>query len=124
MPLVSELMTRGVRAVSPHTSTQAAAQAMDAWELAAVPVCEDGKLVGLVTARDLAVRAVARGLPSTTPVGSVMTVDPYWCFEDQLFDEVLSTIDRRAPRRIPVVDRARRLVGMLSLGDGVAGGGA
>ncbi len=122
MTKVSEVMARGVRAVSPHASAETAARAMDEWDMAFVPVCEDGKLVGVVTARDIAVRTIARGLPpSSTPVGYLMSADPYWCYEDQSYDEVLSRLDTRVPRRIPVVDRARRLVGLLSLGEAPTG---
>jgi len=118
MTMVSEVMTRGVRAVSPHASAETAAQAMDESGMAFVPVCEDGKLVGVVTARDIAVRTVARGLPpGSTPVGYLMSADPCWCYADQSYDEVLRGMDGRMPRRIPVVDRTRRLVGLLSLGE-------
>ncbi|SCK21147.1 CBS domain-containing protein [Variovorax sp. HW608] len=117
MTMVSEVMSRAVRAVSPHASAEVAARAMDEWGLAFVPVCEDGRLLGVVTARDIAVLTVARGLPpSSTPVGYLMSANPFWCYEDQPYDEVLQSMDGRLPRRIPVVDRARRLVGMLSLG--------
>ena len=119
MMMVSEVMTRGVRAVSPHASAETAARAMDEWDMAFVPVCEDGKLVGVVTARDLAVRTIARGLPaSSTPVGYLMSANPCCCYEDESYDDVLRGMDSRVPRRIPVVDRARRLVGLLSLGEG------
>jgi CBS domain-containing protein len=120
--MVSEVMTRAVRAVSPHASAEVAARAMDAWGMAFVPVCEDGKLLGVVTARDIALRTIARGLPpSRTPVGYLMSASPCWCYEDQPYDEVLRRMGSRLPRRIPVVDRARRLVGMLSLGEAPTG---
>ncbi|MBT2322332.1 CBS domain-containing protein [Variovorax paradoxus] len=117
MTKVSELMTRGVRAMSPRDSVAAAARMMDEFKLAVVPVCDDGTLVGLVTDRDITVRAVARGLPPlTTPLGFLMSTAPLWCYEDQSIDEVQRTMKHCPLHRLPVIDRERRLVGMLSLG--------
>ncbi len=118
MRLVSEWMTRGVRALSPRDTAQQAAQAMDELNLGAMPVCDGDRLIGLVTERDIAVRVVARGLPpGSTQVGLLMTVDLHWCHEDQSIDEVLDQPGPRTVRRLPVVDQAGRLVGMLALGD-------
>ena len=119
MTMVFEVMTRGVRAISPHASAETAARAMDEWGMAFVPVCDGGKLVGVVSARDIAVCTIARGLPaSSTPVGYLMSANPCCCYEDESYDAVLRGMDSHVARRIPVVDRARRLVGLLSLGEG------
>jgi CBS domain-containing protein len=118
MTKVSDFMTRGVRAMSPRDTVEAAARAMDALNVGAMPVCERGRLVGMITERDIAVGAVARGLPpSSTPLGYFMSADPQCCYEDQSIEEVLEKMGSARIRRIPVVDRNRRFVGMLSLGE-------
>lgn len=90
---------------------------MDTLNVSALPVCEEGRLVGVVTDRDIAVRGVARGLPpATTQLGNLMSTDLVWCYEDESMDEVLADSGRCALRRLPVVDRTRRLVGMLTIG--------
>jgi protein required for attachment to host cells/predicted transcriptional regulator len=111
-------MTRGVRTLSPHDSIAAAAQAMEALDVGVVPVCEQDLLVGIVTDRDIVVRGVARGRPpEATPLNEVMSREPRWCFDDQSLDEVLEQMRDARIRRVPVLDRAQHLVGMLSLGD-------
>ena len=118
MTRVSDVMTRGVRTLSPHDSIAAAAQAMERLDVGVVPVCEQDQLVGVVTDRDIVVRGVARGRPADqTPLDEVMSRDPRCCFEDQALDEVLEQMRDARIRRVPVLDRAQHLVGMLSLGD-------
>ena len=118
MTRVSDVMTRGVRTLSPHDSIAAAAQAMEALDVGVVPVCEQDLLVGIVTDRDIVVRGVAHGRPpDATPLNEVMSREPRWCFDDQSLDEVLEQMRDARIRRMPVLDRAQHLVGMLSLGD-------
>lgn len=123
MTQVSQVMTRGVRTLSPQDTVQFAAQAMDELGVGAVPVCDGRRLVGMVTDRDIAVRAVAQGLPNeSTPLQQVMSADVQWCYEDQPVDEVAQRMEQARVRRMPVVDRERRLVGVVSLGDLAAKG--
>jgi CBS domain-containing protein/protein required for attachment to host cells len=118
MTQVSEVMTRGVRSLSPQDSLVVAAQAMQQLDVGVVPVCEGERLVGLVTDRDLVVRGIALGQPAEqTPLETVMSRDLRCCFEDQSVDEVLEQMRDARIRRVPVLDHEEHLVGMLSLGD-------
>lgn len=118
MTQVKDLMTRGVRSLLPSDSVVMAAQTMDELNVGAVPVCRDGKLVGMVTDRDIAVRAVARGRADAgTTLSDVMSGHVNWCYDDQSLDEALQMMSDWQIRRVPVMDRSEHLVGMLSLGD-------
>ncbi|HEX2543078.1 MAG TPA: host attachment protein [Caldimonas sp.] len=118
MTQVSEVMTRGVRTLSPRDSMVSAAQAMQELDIGVVPVCEGDRLVGMVTDRDIVVRGIAHGrVPETTPLEEVMSREPRSCFEDQSVDDVLEQMRDARVRRVPVLDRQQHLVGMLSLGD-------
>ncbi len=115
---VSDVMTRGVRALSPKDTVVMAAQAMQELDVGAIPVCNDERLVGIVTDRDLVLRGVAQArFDGNTPIDDVMSRQPLWCFEDQPVDDVLAYMRKAQVRRLPVIDRENRLVGMVSLGD-------
>jgi CBS domain-containing protein len=115
---VSDVMTRGVRTLTPQDSIVRAAQAMDELDVGAIPVCEGDRLVGIVTDRDIVVRGLAKGgAVETTPLEQVMSHDPRWCFEDQPLDAVLEQMREVRIRRVAVFDHERHLVGILSLGD-------
>jgi CBS domain-containing protein len=84
MPRIAEVMTRDVEVISPDESLQRAAQMMDELNVGALPVCEGKNLVGMITDRDITVRATAIGLrPSDTCVSEIMTEQTRWCTEDQ-----------------------------------------
>ncbi|MFC7514824.1 CBS domain-containing protein [Herbaspirillum sp. GCM10030257] len=120
MQMVSEVMTRDVRFVSPQESLQRAAQMMDELNVGALPVCDGERLVGMVTDRDITVRATAAGrAPGEAHVDEVMSTDVRWCFEDQPLDEVMRQMSDTQVRRIPVVshDESHKLVGIVALGD-------
>lgn len=118
MNRVKDLMTRGIRSLSPSDSVVMAAQTMDEFNVGAVPVCRDGKLVGMVTDRDIAIRAVARARADAgTTLSDVMSGHVSWCYDDQPIEEVLQMMSDWQIRRVPVMDRSEHLVGMLSLGD-------
>jgi CBS domain-containing protein len=91
---------------------------MQELDVGAIPVCNDERLVGIVTDRDLVLRGVAQArFDGNTPIDDVMSRQPLWCFEDQPVDDVLAYMRRAQVRRLPVIDRENRLVGMVSLGD-------
>jgi len=119
MQTISEVMTRNVSSISPNESVRRAAQLMDEMNVGALPICDGQKLKGIVTDRDITVRATSVGLnPDQTPVSDVMSQDLRWCFEDQNVDEVLEEMGSVQIRRVPVVDRkTHNLVGIVSLGD-------
>jgi CBS domain-containing protein len=118
MPKISEVMTRGVEVIRPAETLQRAAQRMDELNVGALPVCEGELLVGMITDRDITVRATAAGLdPNQTPVSDVMTEQTRWCTEEQSVDEVMRQMSDVQIRRLPVLNGARELVGIVSLGD-------
>ncbi|MEW6705076.1 MAG: CBS domain-containing protein [Pseudomonadota bacterium] len=118
MTQIRDVMTSGVRTVSPDDSLQRVAQCMDELNVGAIPVCDGEKLIGMLTDRDIAVRAVAAGKPAdTTCASDVMSSNVRWCYEDQDVDDVLDEMRDSQIRRVPVVDRQHKLVGIVSLGD-------
>lgn len=118
MTQVSQVMTRGVRAMSPNDTMIKAAQAMEELDVGVIPVCDGDRLVGMVTDRDLVIRGVAQGRPAdNTRLNEVMSPEVRWCYDDQSVDEVAEQMRDAQIRRVPVVDHDKHLVGMLSLGD-------
>ncbi|HEY0844284.1 MAG TPA: CBS domain-containing protein [Noviherbaspirillum sp.] len=120
MQMVSEVMSRNVRFVSPNESLQRAAQMMDELNVGALPVCDGDRLVGMVTDRDITIRGVAAGrAPEGAHVDEVMSTDVRWVFEDQTLDDVMIQMADSQIRRVPVVthDEQHKLVGIVSLGD-------
>src|SRR5262245_58496653 len=120
---VSEAMTRDVRIANPNEPIRQAARAMAEIDAGILPVGENDRLVGMITDRDIAVRAVAAGLSPDTPIRNVMTADVCYCFDDQEIGDVAANMGEVKVRRLPVVNRDKRLVGILSLGDMALAGG-
>lgn len=114
---VSEAMTREVCIASPEETIQKAAQLMAGLDTGVLPVGDGGRLLGMITDRDIVVRGLAEGLEADALVGEVMTPEVKYCFEDQDVAEVCRNMSDLQIRRLPVVDRDKRLVGILSLGD-------
>lgn len=86
-------------------------------DVGALPVSENDRLVGMVTDRDITVRAVALGKGVNTPVREVMSTDVRYCFEDELVSDVADNMADQQVRRLPVLNRNKRLVGILTIGD-------
>jgi CBS domain-containing protein len=115
---ISDIMTRDVRSVGPDDSLQRAAQAMDELNVGALPVLDGQNLIGMVTDRDITVRGVASDMSAaSTPVSEVMSGNVQYCFEDEQIDDVMDKMRDVQIRRVPVMDRNNRLIGMVSLGD-------
>ena len=115
---LKEVMTPGVEVIAPEATIQAAAEKLCDLEIGLLPVCEDGRLVGVVTDRDITVRAVAEGRgPVTTQVREVMTPDVIYGFDDQDVEDAARLMEQYQIRRLPVLNRRKQLVGMVSLGD-------
>ena len=115
--LVKEAMSREVKIVAPNQPLQEAARIMLDIDVGALPVGENDKLVGMITDRDIAVRGVAAGKAPTTCVREVMSRDVRYCYEDEDTAHVARNMAEQQVRRLPVVDRNKRLVGILSLAD-------
>jgi len=115
---IREIMHRDVKIIPPSASVRQAADEMRALDVGAVPVCDQKKLIGMITDRDIAIRSVAAGKdPETTKVAEVMTGEVISCSEDASVDEVARLMGDRQIRRIPVVDRNKALVGIVALAD-------
>jgi CBS domain-containing protein len=114
---VSQAMTHDVCVVRPDHTIEDVARMMLAIDAGLLPVAENDKLVGMITDRDIAVRAVAEGKGPKTYVREVMTEDVKYCFEDEDTAHVARNMGEQQVRRLPVVNRDKRLVGILSLAD-------
>ena len=114
---VSKFMTRDVRLVTPTQTIRDAARMMAELDAGSLPVQQDDRLVGMITDRDITVRAVAHGKSPDTPVRDVMSREVLYCFDDQELKEVARNMGEVKVRRLPVVNRDKRLVGIISLGD-------
>lgn len=114
---VSEVMTRQVRLARPEQTIRDAARIMGEIDAGALPVGEQDRLVGMITDRDIAVRAVGIGKGPDTPVREVMSTDLRYCYEDEDTDDIAENMAEEQLRRLPVLDRNDRLVGILALGD-------
>jgi CBS domain-containing protein len=115
---VSEIMTREVETIPPDASLQQAAAAMEALGVGSLPVCDGDRLVGAITDRDIVIRAVAAGLsPVDTAVRDCMTEDIQYAFCDEEADEVLERMKTLQVRRLAILDRDKKLTGIVALGD-------
>ena len=115
---VSKVMTRDAECVRPDNTLQEAARKMRDLDVGPLPVCEDDRLVGMVTDRDIAVRGTAEGRdPKSATVRQVMTPELVYCYEDQDVGEAARLMKENQVRRLVVLNRDKRLVGIVSLGD-------
>ena len=110
-------MTRDVQLLTPHATIQEAARRMRDDNIGSLPVAEGDRLVGYVTDRDLVVRGLAQGFSADTHVHDVMTDQVLYCFEDEDVEEVAVNMADNQVRRLPVLSREKRLVGIVALGD-------
>jgi CBS domain-containing protein len=111
---VNEAMTTDVKIANPNQTIRDAARLMAQIDAGVLPVGENDRLV---TDRDIAIRAVGAGKGPQTPVREVMSSEVMYCFEDDDLDDVVQNMADIKVRRLPVLDRDKRLVGILSLGD-------
>src|SRR5437868_7368074 len=114
---VKEAMTQDVCVANPDETVQQAARMMASLDAGALPVGDHDRLVGMITDRDIAIRGVAEGKGPTTKVRDVMTTEIKYCFDDEDLEDVARNMGDIQVRRLPVVDRSKRLIGMLSLAD-------
>lgn len=115
---IQDIMTPHARCVCPQESVAIAASLMRELNVGALPVCDNDRLAGVITDRDITVRAVADGAdPKSTPVQAIMSHELVYIFEDQEIDEAARLMEVKQIRRLPVLNRNKRLVGIVSLGD-------
>ena len=114
---VSDAMTREVRLCTPGQTIREVARIMAEIDAGSMPVGENDRLIGMVTDRDIAIRAVGAGKGPETPVREVMSEHIHYCYDDEEIDDVAQNMGDIKVRRLPVVNRDKRLVGILSLGD-------
>ena len=113
-----DVMTPNPECIPPDTSLKEAAARMRDSDIGDVLVCENDRLVGIITDRDIAIRATADGkTPSRCKVRDVMSVGITYCFEDQSHEEAAKVMSEKQIRRLPILNREKRLVGIVSLGD-------
>jgi CBS domain-containing protein len=116
--LVKDMMSTGIEAVGPNSTLQECARKMQKTGVGALPVWEDGKLLGMVTDRDICCRAVAAGRdPGVTMAREVMTVDLASCFEDDDCADAAQVMETKRVRRLAVLNRKNAMVGLLSVDD-------
>ncbi len=114
---VKEVMTSNVRLATPDQSISESARLMAECDSGVIPVYQDDRLVGMVTDRDIVVRAVANNLSPNTPVREVMSQEVLYCYEDEDIEQVAKNMAKNQIRRLPVLNRDKRLVGIVSIGD-------
>lgn len=114
---ISECMRREVRMVEPKGTIRDAAALMAQIDVGALPVTDGDRLVGMITDRDIAIRGVGDGKGPDTRIADVMSPEVKYCYDDQPIEDVLKNMGDVQLRRLPVVNRDKRLVGIVSLAD-------
>jgi CBS domain-containing protein len=111
-------MTRKVEVISPDATTADAARRMAQLDVGSIPVCDGGRLIGILTDRDLVVRVMASGRePKMTHIKEVMSDAMHYCYEDEDSAKAARLMSERQIRRLPILSRSKQLVGIVSLGD-------
>jgi CBS domain-containing protein len=115
---VRDVMTKNVEVIRPEDTLRDAAQKMKALDVGAMPVCDGERLVGMLTDRDITIRAAAEGLdPNQTTAQETMTSEVYYCFENQNIEDAALLMMEKQIRRLPIINNEKKLVGIVSLGD-------
>ena len=117
MQQLKNLMSRDVKVISPDMSIQEAARGMRDGGFGMLPVGADDRMIGTISDRDITIGAVAEGKNAGTKVRDVMSEGVAWAYEDDSVEEAAKIMSERQVRRLPVVDRNKRLVGIVALGD-------
>jgi CBS domain-containing protein len=117
MQQLKDLMSRDVKVISPDMTIGEAAKKMRDGDFGMMPVGEDDRMIGTISDRDIAIRAVAEGKEAGTKVRDVMSEGITWVYEDDSVEQVATIMSKHQVRRLPVVNRDKRLVGIVALGD-------
>jgi CBS domain-containing protein len=115
---VRDMMHKGAEYVAPNAKLQVIAKKMRDYDIGAIPVCQDGKPVGMVTDRDIAIRALADGKDvAKLEAKDIMSQDVIFCRDTENAEDAIQIMENNQIRRLPVLNEAKKLVGMVSLGD-------
>lgn len=117
MQQLKDLMSRNVRVISPDMTIADAAKQMRDGDFGMMPVGVHDRMIGTISDRDIAIRAVAEGKEGGTKVRDVMSEGIIWVYEDDSIEQVATIMSKHQVRRLPVVNRDKRLVGIVALGD-------
>ena len=117
MQRLKDVMSRDVKLVTPDTTIREAAAQMRDGDFGMLPVAENDRMIGAISDRDIAIRAIADDKGPATTVREVMSEGICWAFEDDSVEQAAKIMGERQVRRLPVVNRDKRLVGIVSLGD-------
>ena len=117
MQKLSEVMTKNVQIISPDATIKEAAQQMRGGDFGMLPVGEDDRMIGAISDRDIAIRAIAEGKESSTRVRDVMSGGIVWAYETDTIEDAARIMSENQVRRLPVVNKDKRLVGIVALGD-------
>jgi CBS domain-containing protein len=118
MTQIKDIMTPNFKFMAPDSPVSQVAQQMRDMDCGFMPLAENDKMVGMITDRDITIRAIAEGKdPANTPAREIMTAKTYYCYDDQDIEEVCNNMGEIQVRRLPVVNREKRLVGVVSMGD-------
>ena len=117
MQTIKELMSRDVQVISPDASIREAAQHMLKGNFGMLPVGENDRMIGSISDRDIAIRAVAAGKDTDTKVREIMSEGIHWAYEDDSVTDVAKRMSEHQIRRLPIVNADKRLVGIVALGD-------
>lgn len=116
--IARDLMTRNVECIAPGMPLEEAARTMKRLDVGFLPVCEKDRLIGTITDRDIVLRVVAEGKDIKKCTASeVLTPSVFWCFDDQSADEIAEYMSKQEIRRVLILDRNKRLAGVISIGD-------
>lgn len=115
---IRQILTQNPEVISPRARICEAARLMRDLDIGMLPVCDGERLVGSITDRDLTIRAVADGCDAlSTRVSDIMTPEVFYCFDDSEVEEAAHLMEDKQIRRLPILDRSKRLIGIVSLGD-------
>ena len=117
MQQLKDLMSRDVKVINPDMTIAEAAKRMRDGDFGMLPVGEDDRMIGTISDRDIAIRAIAEGKDADTKVRDVMSEGIAWAYEDDSVEKAALIMSERQVRRLPVVNREKRLVGIIALGD-------
>jgi CBS domain-containing protein len=114
---LKDLMSRDVKVIGPDVTIREAARTMREGDFGMLPVGENDRMIGAISDRDIAIRAVAEGKSPDTKVREIMSASLYWAYDDDTVEHAAKLMSEHQVRRLPVVNREKRLVGIVALGD-------